>query len=180
MRLAISGAHRTGKTTLMEELAPMLPSHVAVDEPYHQLEEEGHEFAAMPSVEDFELQLQRSLACLASDEDDQIFDRCPADFLAYLLAHEDADGYDVDDWLPRVRSAMQRLDLIVYVPIESPDRVAGSGRDEDGLRVRVDEQLRDILIGDRWDIGAQVIEVSGPVRERVRQVMAQVAGVEPS
>ena len=55
MRIAVSGAHRTGKTTLIEELSRALPTYTVVDEPYHLLEEEGYEFEALPSVEDFEL-----------------------------------------------------------------------------------------------------------------------------
>lgn len=42
MRIAVSGAHQTGKTTLIEELSRALPSYGVVDEPYHLLEEEGH------------------------------------------------------------------------------------------------------------------------------------------
>jgi uridine kinase len=50
MKIAISGAHRTGKTTLVEELSRALPAYGVVDEPYYLLEEEGHEFAEMPSL----------------------------------------------------------------------------------------------------------------------------------
>jgi hypothetical protein len=42
------------------------------------------------------------------------------------LAHEDRDAFDLDAWLPRVRSALQKLDLIVLVGIEQPDRIACS------------------------------------------------------
>jgi len=87
MRIAVSGAHRTGKTTLLEELSRALPNHVVVDEPYYLLEEEGHEFAEIPSLGDFELQLERSIQCVEDSEEDQLFDRCPADMLAYLIAH---------------------------------------------------------------------------------------------
>ena len=59
MRIAISGSHRVGKTTLAEALAAELPGYELVPEPYYLLEEDGHVFAAMPSIEDFELQLAR-------------------------------------------------------------------------------------------------------------------------
>src|SRR5439155_7177638 len=36
----------------------------------------------------------------------------------------DSEGFDLDPWLPRVRRAMDRLDLVVFVPVEHPDRVA--------------------------------------------------------
>jgi predicted ATPase len=175
MRIAVSGAHRTGKTTLIEELSRALPDYVVVDEPYHLLAEEGHEFAAMPSLDDFELQLERSLQCVEDSEEDQLFDRCPADMLAYLIVHRDSIGFDAGVWLRRLESAMRRLDLIVFVPIEHPDRVSFVSDSEDReLRRRVDEELRDIVVEDRWSLGLEAIEVTGTLRERARQVLAQV------
>jgi hypothetical protein len=172
MRIAISGAHRTGKTTLVEELCRVLPSYEAVDEPYYLLEEEGHEFPEMPGLEDFELQLERSIESIGEDGEDRIFDRCPADILAYLITHDEAAGFDLEHWLPLVRNAMERLDLILFVPIESPDRVAVSEPEHAELRRRVDEELREILLDDRWDFGVETLEVEGTPRERVRQVLA--------
>jgi hypothetical protein len=58
MRIAISGSHRTGKSTLIEELAVSLPEYSTVEEPYHLLEEDGHE-VSHPALEDLEQQLQR-------------------------------------------------------------------------------------------------------------------------
>jgi predicted ATPase len=178
MRIAVSGAHRTGKTTLIEQLDRALSSYVVVDEPYHLLEAEGHVFAEMPSLEDFELQLERAIECLAEVQEDQLFDRCPADILAYLIAHRDADEFDIEPWLPRARNAMQQLDLVIFVPVESPDRIIVSEPDEGELRRRVDEELREILLDDRWDFGVEAVEVIGTVRERVRQVLASIRGQE--
>src|SRR5437868_6586010 len=113
MRISVSGAHQTGKTTLIDELRRALPTYACVDEPYRQLEEEGHQFAEMPSLEDFVLQLERSIDCIGASKEDQLFDRCPADLLAYLTMHRDADGFDMELWLARARPAMRRLDLIV-------------------------------------------------------------------
>lgn len=174
MRIAVSGAHRTGKTTLIEELSRALPAYAVVDEPYHLLEEEGHDFAETPCLEDFELQLERSLACIAGSGEDCLFDRCPADLLAYLITHRESDGFDARRWVSRARNAMRRLDLIVLVPVENPDRVV-SGPEEDDWRLRVDEELQEILLADRWDFGVEVVEVTGSPRERARQVLAHVA-----
>ena len=173
MRIAVSGTHRAGKTTLVAALAELLPAYEVVGEPYHQLEEEGHEFAEIPSLEDFELQLERSIDCLVDSAENQLFDRCPADLLACLLTHRDADGFDVDDWLPRVEAAMQRLDFVVFVPVEDPDLVS-IPPEERRFRRRVDEELRSILVEDRWELGVEVIEVTGPVAARARQVLAQI------
>jgi hypothetical protein len=176
MRIAVSGAHRTGKTTLIEELSRALPTYGVVDEPFHLLEEDGYGFPAMPSPEDFELQLERSIECLTDGGSNQLFDRCPADIVAYLIAHSDSDGFDVEPWLPRIRSAMQRLNLIVFVPVENPDRISFFELDEDDLRRRVDEEIRDIVLDDRWDFGIEAVEVTGTLRERTRQVLAYVTG----
>ena len=150
-----------------------LPTYTAITEPYDLLEEEGHESAEMPSLEDFELQLERSMKSLAEGGEDLIFDRCPADILAYLITHGDSEGFDLDPWLPRVRRAMERLDLIVFVPVEHPDRVANVEPDHAALRRRVDEELRDVLLNDRWEIGMDVLEVIGTSQERARQVLAR-------
>src|SRR5439155_19857474 len=112
MRVAISGTHRSGKSTLVEVLSELLPRYALVDEPYHQLEEESYEFAETPTVEDFEAQLARSVADLREARLNALFDRCPVDLLAYWAVHDDGGACDFGAWLPRVRRAMRRLDLV--------------------------------------------------------------------
>lgn len=176
MRIAVSGAHRTGKTTLVDELAGSLPAFNRVDEPYYLLEDEGHSFPEMPGIEDFELQLERSVRSILESEGDCIFDRCPSDMLAYLIVHDEPERFDVDRWLPGLRDAMQLLDLIVFVPIEEPERVADSGLDHGRLRRRVHQELLDIVLDDRWAFGVPAIEVAGAPHERARQVLAYLRG----
>lgn len=169
MRIALAGAHATGKSTLAAELARVLPGHRVIEEPYHQLEAEGHVFAAPPALEDFELQLERALRCVGAERGEAIFDRSPADYLAYLLAHRDRDRADVGRWLPDVRAAITALDLVVFVPIERPDRIAAPelGR----LRRRVDAALRAGIVADEWGLGGRVLEVRGTPGERATQVL---------
>ena len=57
MKIAISGAHFTGKIALVDELICLLRSYKILEEPYHLLEEEGYEFCDSPSIEDYERQL---------------------------------------------------------------------------------------------------------------------------
>jgi hypothetical protein len=66
MRIGISGTHGTGKTTLTEALCVHLPGHVAADEPYYLLDEEGHEFGFPPSLEDYRALLTCSMRILTS------------------------------------------------------------------------------------------------------------------
>jgi len=88
MRVGISGAHGTGKTTLAEALCACLPGHMAADEPYHLLEDEGYEFEFPPSLEDYRALLARSMRSLTSPPllRKTIFDRTPLDCLAYMAA----------------------------------------------------------------------------------------------
>lgn len=179
MRIAVSGTHRVGKSTLIEDLSEILSRYATVEEPYSLLEEEGYEFAEAPSVEDFEQQLQRSLECLEEPDGDVLFDRCPADFLGYLLTHADADSFDLEEWLPRVRQAIQTLDLIVFVPIEARDVIAVPSSEDGEWRFDVDEKLKDILLENAFAFDVDVLEVSGSPKARVSQVMARLKG-QPS
>jgi predicted ATPase len=175
MRIAISGTHATGKSTLIAELARALPGYSVVEEPYHALLDEGHDFAAPPTIEDFETQLERSCASLAGITDAHVlFDRSPADFLAYLAALADADV--LAEWLPPAAAAMSSLDLVVFVPIERPDRIDIPEDEGRRLRKRVDAILREILVDDGWGLDARVLEVRGTPDDRARQVLRHVTG----
>jgi predicted ATPase len=175
MRIAISGTHRTGKSTLLEELSALLPKYTIVDEPYHAMQEDGYEFSHPPSLEDFEAQLEHAMDSLSEGEEDVLFDRCPIDFLGYISAHEDADTFDFDEWLPRVRAAVRTLDLIVLVPVETRDRIARSASDEgDESRATVDEKLKEILLDDAFELGIEVLQVAGAPEKRVRTVMQSI------
>lgn len=166
MRAAFSGAQRVGKSTLIERLAAMLPGHAVVDEPYLLLEEEGHLFSHPPTREDFEVQLERSLAEIEACGPDVLLDRSPFDFVAYLLAA----GHDVDDRLDRATAAMARLDLVVFVPIETPDRMALPPDEDLEQRVEVDDELARLLFEE--DVATEVLVVHGDLATRAGQVLA--------
>jgi nicotinamide riboside kinase len=169
VRVAFSGAHRTGKTTLVAALADHLPAYTVVDEPYRVLEEAGHEFSDPPSVEDYEQQLRTSLELVSAAPADALLDRCPLDLIAYLQVI--ADDFEIDDWLDDVRDAIARIDLIVVVPIETPDRIAVADHEDRRLRRRVNERLQRLVMDDPFGIEAQTLEVSGSLDERIRQVI---------
>jgi len=176
MRIAISGSHRTGKSTLLAELSRLLPAYTTVDEPYHVMEEDGHEFSHPPSLEDFEAQLERSMEDMTQEDVNVLFDRCPIDFLAYIALHEDADCFDFDKWIPRVRAAVETLDLVVFVPIESRDRIAWSTFDDEGpAREAVDEKLQEILFDDPFELGVEALDVEGTPENRARTVLRQIS-----
>jgi hypothetical protein len=179
MRIAVCGTHGTGKTTLVEALAPHLSGYEVIDEPYRQLEDEGEEFAERPAAGDFERQLERALACLAESGADSLFDRCPADLLGYLESVDDADGVDLQAWIDRAHPVMARLQLLVFVGIEQPDRIDPAGLRFRRLRRDVDDALRDIVLDDRWSFGVPAIEVTGSTADRVGQVLRHLAQGAP-
>jgi hypothetical protein len=179
MRIAVSGSHRTGKSTLIAELAALLPGYSTVDEPYWLLEDDGHEFSHPPSIEDYEAQLARSIAELEDAGDDVLFDRCPLDLLAYIAVHVDHGSFDIREWLPQVRAALQALDLLVLVPIEDRDRIALADSDDDDggeLRAAVDEKLRELVCDDLYGFGLPYVEVRGDLGSRAQAVLRGVRG----
>jgi hypothetical protein len=172
MRIAISGSHLVGKTTLAE-LADALPRYEFFSEPYHLLEEEGYEFAEEPSIEDFELQLSRSFQCVQESGTNAIFDRCPLDILGYLLSHRETDTFQLASWMPRIQDCTAKLDLIVFVPIEEPDRIAVP-RSQAPLRAEVDTVLREIIVDNAYGLDVDVISATGTLRSRLQQVTAHL------
>ncbi|WP_257462466.1 ATP-binding protein [Archangium lipolyticum] len=176
MRIAVTGTHRVGKSTLIESLEDRLAEYRVVDEPYLLLEEEGYEFASPPCLEDFLEQLRRSMELL-EDEDgarNVLFDRCPLDFLGYLLTHEESDSFDLEEWLARIRSTIQTLDLVVFVPIEERDRIQIPAHEDPELRVEVDEKLAWMLLDDPFELGVEILLVHGSRTARVTQVLARL------
>ncbi len=174
VRIAFSGSHRVGKSTLLERVAQALPQYACVEEPYHLLEEDGYDFEWPPSAENFEAQLDRSIAEIQLAGNDALFDRCPADLLAYLLV----DGHAIDREIERSRAAMQLLDLVVFVPIEEPDPIAVSPHDDREWRQAVDETLAQLLLDD--ELAEDMLTVHGTVTARAAQLMTRVEAGAPA
>jgi predicted ATPase len=174
MRIAISGAHYTGKSTLVEDLVEVLPKYLSVEEPYHLMEEDGYEFMGSPTLEDFEQQLMRSFDLLSGKESHIIFDRCPIDFLGYALSLPDSESFDLEEWLPRVQKAVDTLDLVIFVPVEVRDSIFVPRSADRDFRLDVDEKLRDIILDDRFDLDIEVLEVSGNRNQRRDQVLTRI------
>ncbi len=170
MRIAVSGTHCVGKSTLIDEFLRVYPDYIHEPEPYTTLVEDfGEEFSAEPCVDDFLRQLEFSINRLAKHTRDEnvIYERCPLDFLAYIEALEPDRVHDL---LGPVSEAARNLDLIVYLPIEH-----GFEHDVDDeypkLRKAVNRRLNAILLDDELGIlSAQVVEATGSSAQRLRIV----------
>jgi hypothetical protein len=88
--------------------------------------------------------------------------------------HEDADSFELDDWLPRARAAMKTIDLVVFVPIEDKDRIALPAHEDAEQRLAVHEKLREILVDDSMRFRRQVLVAEGSPEARARRVMKRV------
>lgn len=164
-RIAITGSHQVGKTTLAELLHEELPGHTLHIEPYLYLEQSGHVFDQTPRTEDFLFQLDYALKLFSQADDPCIFDRSPLDLLAYVYALE--PNMDMQQRYQEVKNAMTDLSLLVYVPIESPDMVTAEAVDYPRLRTRVDSLLSEWIS----DMIPQTVRVSGSVHHRIGQVL---------
>ena len=167
MRIAVSGTHCTGKSTLIDEFLLVHPDFVHEPEPYTVLTELGEEFAAEPCVDDFLRQLDFNLDRLKHHEAGArvIYERCPVDFAAYIecLSQTQRGG---TDQMAIVTEAIKHLDLILYLTIET-----SIDTDEfPKLRKAVDRRLSEIYLED--DLGIMVVEAIGPTVKRLQTLEA--------
>ena len=146
MRVGISGTHGTGKTTLAEALCACLPGHMAADEPYYLLEEEGYEFEFPPSLEDYRALLARSVRSLTSPPllPRMIFDRTPLDYLAYMAA----TGADPSAEAGRValHQAFGSLDLLVITLITPETEQRLPPAEMPRLRSQMNDALLELVL----------------------------------
>ena len=171
MKIAVTGAHRTGKTTLIEMLSELLPEYIIKAEAYYELEETGHIFSEMPVPEDYLLQLDYSIDKITTPDDNVIFDRCPIDMLAYIQASNEFGNINIQSMYQKVQRSMTEIDLLIFVPIEEPDIIRCAESELPELRKQVNEILND------WvrDFNIDVIEVSGSLLARRNQVIDYIS-----
>jgi predicted ATPase len=179
MRIAVSGTHGSGKSTLIEAFLDRHQNFAHEPEPYAVLQElYGEAFAEEPSIEDFQRQLDINMETLRRYDagDNVIFERSPFDFLAYMLALGESDRHP-EAALAAVRSALPLLDAVVFLPLEA-ERIDVAESEDLRLREAVDDRLHDILLADEFDLftGASplVVEVRGSVEQRLLAVEASL------
>jgi hypothetical protein len=127
MRIAVSGSHSLGKSTLVDDWVARYPQFTREEEPYRALGLYGP-YQILFRDESTRLhngiQLYYSLSRVhryAAQTDDVIFDRAPVDYLAYSQYTADAGSTDIDDafvmsMVQPVIESLDRLDIIAFVP----------------------------------------------------------------
>lgn len=189
MRVAVSGTHCCGKSTLIDEFLLAHPDFAHEPEPYMVLQEDyGEIFAAEPSADDFFRQLEFQVARLRCYKpgDRVIYERSPVDFLAYLLTlkdlHKDSQAMRlVENSQDIVMEALRFLDVIVFLPLnENDDGTVISDSEDPELRSAVNDQLVDIFTEDDFNLFASnqpaVVEATGSTAQRLRMLESVLSG----
>jgi len=182
MRIAVSGTHFMGKTTLIEDFIGQHPHYKHEIEPYYQLdEEESMEMALEPSLDTLLKQLDYSMNQLKERalEANIIFDKCPVDFVAYAMCSLDKDSMDIEesevfDRFPDIKEALDHLDLILFLPM-GPENSIVYTEENPAYRRAVDGVLKKIYRNDIYDIfpsyhHPKIVELSGDRRVRLKKL----------
>lgn len=139
MRIAVSGSHATGKSTLVAELVRRRPDVTAFDEPYHNLGAAHRGLRPLPG-------------------------RLPG------IPGGTSPAAISPDRTGEAAVALQTLDLVIFVPLERPDRIDMA--EAPRLRRRVDRILREMFVENAWGFDMPVVTVHGAPGERADQVVS--------
>jgi predicted ATPase len=197
MRIAVSGSHSLGKSTLVDDWVARYPEFTREEEPYRALGLYGP-YQILFRDESTRLhngiQLYYSLSRVnryTAQADDVIFDRAPVDYLAYSQYTADAGSTDIDDafvmsMVAAVIESLDRLDIIAFVPKsdEWPVEMEADGiRPTDyAYRDAVDAVFKQIYREGRYGVisGERhplVVELVGSREDRLDQLARAAAEV---
>ena len=150
MRIAISGSHSLGKSTVVNDWVDKHPGFTREEEPYRALSLHGpYEilFRDQSTKLHNGIQLYYNISrvhryCASSD--DVIFDRAPVDYIAYSQYTANQGSSDINDafvesMIPAVRESLDRLDILAFVP---KSQVGPVEMQADGIRP-IDHEYRD-------------------------------------
>jgi hypothetical protein len=181
MRIAISGTHCCGKSTLIDEFLLAHHGYAHEPEPYETLQEEyGEMFGAKICADDFYRQLEYNVGQLRRyrSGDGVIFEQSPADFLAYMfaLAKLDRDPEAervIKNSLAIAQNGFSFLDVVVFLPGNDLYTEAPESEDPE-LRNEMDSLLEGILIDDEFGwFGSNrplVLKASGATAQRLETI----------
>jgi hypothetical protein len=185
MRIAVSGSHSTGKSTLIAAFLSQHPEYAHEPEAYEELADDiGLVGSEGPDIEGLAALLEHTVAALGHQGDAVIFERSPVDYLAYAAAARSLARTDRQEFMkayvPVVREAVRRLDLIALVPVVRGGPIASRADEDHRFRQRVDEQLRRALIDDEYDLFAtdaapRVVELSTTPTRQLSELMQLAA-----
>ena len=200
MRIAISGSHSLGKSTVVNDWVAQNPHFKREEEPYRVLGLHGpYEILFRDASTKLHngIQLYYNIGRIhryGDSGDDVIFDRSPIDYIAYSQYTADQGTTDIDDafvesMVPGVRESLDHLDILAFVPKsdEWPVEMEADGiRPVDhGYRDQVDTIFKQIYREGRFDVmpksrGPHLIELCGPRDQRLSQLHSAIDAIKSS
>jgi hypothetical protein len=195
MRIAISGSHSLGKSTVVNDWVASHSGYTREEEPYRALSLHGpYEILFRDASTRLHngIQLYYNISRVhryASGTDNVIFDRAPVDYLAYSQYTADCGTTDIDDafvqsMVPAVRESLDHLDILAFVPCSEQWPVA---MEEDGIRPvdhsyrdEVDAIFKQIYREGRYGVmpgknAPRLIELCGSREQRLEQLASAIA-----
>ena len=198
MRIAISGSHSVGKSTVVNDWIAHCPHFKREEEPYRALGLYGpYEILFRDASTKLHngIQLYYNISRMyryAKCSDDVIFDRCPIDYLAYSQYTANKKTTDINDafvesMVPTVRESLDHLDLLAFVPMcdQWPVEMEADGIRPIDLdyRAEVDAIFKEIYREGRYHAmpqhnGPEVIELIGSRQQRLEQLNEAIERVK--
>jgi predicted ATPase len=187
MRIAVSGTHSVGKSTLVADIHKTFGKFLHEEEPYRALRDVypikfGRDSTRYCNGIQCFYNISR-VQRYRSSRDHVIFDRCPADYIAYSLytAHHgqtDLDTAFVESLVRPVRESLRFLDVVVFVPVSQKHPIH---LEDDGIRPidkeyrwEVDRHFKRLYRDGLYDLlddkGPRLVEVTGSREERIEQL----------
>lgn len=179
MRIAVSGTHFMGKSTLIEDFIKKHADYKYEIEPFYKLAEEKLvDLSLEPSLDSLLEQLDYSVEQLNINANEQniIFDRCPIDFIAYAMCQEtiDINQSEVAERFSEVKEALNNLDLIVFLPITKENFIEYT-EENPAYRKAADKCFKKIYRDEIYDIfprfnHPKIIELWGDRSTRIKKL----------
>lgn len=176
MRIAISGTHGSGKSTLIADYLAVRPHTEHIDDPYTYLDDA----ADPPGVEEYVEQLRISVNLLRelSPRRPSLIERTPLDFLAYLTALHSlgrTSGHRFSDQLEdAVDEALSQLDLLVVLPLEYHNPIVLSEHEDLELRDAMNDALLELVDSCALAPVNRVTEIVGSRDARLATLLREI------
>lgn len=174
MRIAVSGTHCSGKTTLVDDFLQRHPDYSHEPEPYEWLEEASAELTSADIWQQLEISIERLSAHGAGSK--VIAERSPIDFLAYLEALHALGREDTSRMLDAARDLARRglehVDLLVVLPLN--DDIEAPEDEDPELRDAMNRTLLDLV--DELPPHVRCIEIAGTPQARLATLESEILG----
>ncbi len=197
MRIAVSGSHSLGKSTIVNDWMAQHPGFLREEEPFRALGLYGpYEILFRDASTKLHngIQLFYNISRIhryGNFADDVIFDRAPVDYLAYSQYTANQGSTDIDDafvesMVPAVRESLDHLDILAFVPRSEDWPVA---MEDDGIRPvdyayrdEVDAIFKEIYREGRFQVFPEknsplLVELGGSRETRLSQLQEAIDAV---